>query len=83
MSKQGCSYVDNHCLPTIESCQGCSRTVNWQEGVYCAVAPDPKARWSRGSCNMATHVERKIVEQSQKINPLKASKRAAAGKGKK
>ena len=40
---------------------------------------DPGSKWMFGNCNLATHVERK-GEKVQKINPLKASKKAAAGK---
>jgi hypothetical protein len=42
--------------------------------------PKPLAKWRNGNCNFATHIQRKVEEQVQKINPLKASKRAAASK---
>jgi hypothetical protein len=45
---------------------------------YCSVYPNPASRWRSGTCVMATHVKRNIEEIKQKINPLKASKRAAA-----
>ena len=47
---------------------------------FCASFPDPEAKWRRGSCNLATHVKNEKKETAQKINPLKASKRKAAGR---
>jgi hypothetical protein len=80
MGKRGCSFNDGKCKPIVDSCSGCSKSEDLPDGTFCLVAPDPAAKWSRGSCNFASHVERKIVEQTQKINPLKASKRSAGSK---
>jgi len=80
MTKRGCGFTGGRCLTIIEKCQGCNRTSSFDEGIYCLVAADPTGKWNRGDCNFATHLERKKVEESQKINPLKASKRAAAAK---
>jgi hypothetical protein len=80
MKNKGCSFSKGRCLPIIEKCQGCNRTIAFEESVYCLVAADPEAKWNRGDCNFATHLEKKKIEESQKINPLKASKRAAAAK---
>jgi hypothetical protein len=83
MTKGGCGFVGGNCVPVVEACQGCSRTREFPTGTYCIVAPKPASRWTLGPCNMATHIERKTEETVQKLNPLKASKRAAAGGGKK
>jgi len=80
MTKKGCNFNGGRCHTVVDECQGCSRTVTSSEGLLCAIAPDPKAKWARGACNFATHIQRKASEQQQKINPLKASKRAAASK---
>jgi hypothetical protein len=80
MTKKGCNFNGGRCHPVVGTCEGCSRTVTSSEGTFCAVAPNPPTKWARGDCNFATHLERKTVEQAQKLNPLKASKRAAASK---
>ncbi len=80
MSKKGCGFGEGHCLPVVESCSGCARTGVHEDITYCNVAPSPESKWRIGSCNFATHLEKKRVEEAQKINPLKASKRAAASK---
>ena len=39
------------------------------------------AKWNLGVCNYATHVEKEApVVGKIKVNPLKAAKRAAAGR---
>jgi len=65
--------------PVVDSCKGCANLVEVDGTSYCAVYQDPKLRWVFGTCPMATHVERKWDEGKKKINPLKASKRAARG----
>ncbi len=80
MTNKGCNFNGGRCHPVVDNCQGCSRTVNSSDGTFCAVAPNPSTKWLRGSCNFATHLERKAAEKAQKLNPLKASKRAAASK---
>lgn len=80
MKTKGCSFNNGRCLPIVEKCEGCNRIVKFEDIVYCMIAADPKTKWSRGECNFATHLEKKKIEESQKINPLKASKRAAAAK---
>lgn len=68
------------CHPVVEACAGCTNIVEIKETLVCKVYPEPEMRWMIGSCPLATHVEQKVVDKAQKINPLKASKRAAAGK---
>ena len=41
-----------------------------------AAAPDPATKWKYGNCNLATHIKNDKKETAQKVNPLKASKRA-------
>jgi hypothetical protein len=80
MTKKGCNFNGGRCLTIIDKCQGCNRTSSFEEEVYCLVAANPASKWNTGDCNFATHLEKKQVEEAQKINPLKASKRAAAAK---
>jgi hypothetical protein len=80
MTRKGCNFNGGRCHPVVDQCQGCSRTENFPEGIFCTVAPDPATKWKRGACNTATHIERSRSETGQKINPLKASKRAAANR---
>jgi hypothetical protein len=82
MGAKGCGFNGGRCLPIAEACQGCARVIAIEDASYCNVAPDPTVRWRVGTCSFATHIERKRQEEVQKINPLKASKRAAAGKKK-
>lgn len=79
MGKNGCQFNGGTCHPAIEACQGCDRAVTEGDMVYCASYPDPAAKWRYGNCNFATHV--KTTEKIEvKVNPLKASKRAARRK---
>jgi len=78
MTKKGCSFNGGKCRPVVESCDGCDRILGANGGRYCGAFPDPTVKWRRGTCNLATHQKGNGREQEkQKINPLKASKRAA------
>ncbi len=78
MTPKGCGYNGGSCQPIVEKCEGCQRIVQVEAGRYCSVYPNPSMKWRTGICNMATHVKIEISKQQQeKINPLKASKRAA------
>jgi hypothetical protein len=79
MSSKGCFFSSGTCHPTVESCAGCERTVAAGDQFYCKSYPDPAAKWRYGTCNFATHVKGESKEVG-KINPLKASKRAAGNK---
>lgn len=84
MTKSGCSFTDGSCRTIIEGCIGCNKVVEYPTGQYCKVYADPASRWIVGKCAIASHVTRELKESTQKINPLKASKRAASkGGGKK
>lgn len=79
MSKKGCSFNGGKCKPTVEACTGCDRTLEFEGLNFCGSFPDPDSKWRRGACNLATHV--KIAKETvAKVNPLKASKRKAAGR---
>ena len=55
--------------------------IEWN-GKVCLVAPSPSHKWAGGMCNFATHRRVEIKLEELKINPLKASKKAAGGKKK-
>ncbi len=67
------------CKPIVEDCTDCNNVVEVNGIKVCKIYPDPEMRWMVGSCPLATHVEHKWSETGKKINPLKASKRAAKG----
>jgi hypothetical protein len=81
MTQKGCNFNGGRCHTVVEACNGCSKSQTFDEGIFCLVAPDPAAKWARGKCNFATHAKNGAdASKDKKINPLKASKRAAAGK---
>jgi hypothetical protein len=81
MTKKGCNFNGGKCYPIVDRCQGCERVADFPTGKFCIVCPDPAAKWSARDCNLATHVlKEKSPEAAKEINPLKASKRKAAGK---
>lgn len=61
----------------VEKCEGCERIVKADTSKYCQAYTSPTAKWRLGICNFATHVKPEISTSKVKINPLKASKRAA------
>jgi len=77
MSKKGCGYNGGTCHTVIDECTGCDRAKTFPSGVYCISVPDPKVKWRRGNCNLATHIKAEAKAAAPKLNPLKASKRAA------
>jgi len=80
MSNRGCTFNGGSCHPVIESCEGCARIVEYSGKKFCSAAPEPHSKWVRSLCNLATHVKREEIKVIEKINPLKASKRAARNK---
>lgn len=76
MTKSGCSHMNNSCHVIIDKCDGCGKIFDYESGKYCKVYPGPEGKWLNGRCPSATHVKLEIKE-AQKINPLKASKRAS------
>ncbi|MBQ7456811.1 MAG: PxxKW family cysteine-rich protein [Desulfovibrio sp.] len=65
--------------PIVEQCQGCDRVRDFDEQQFCASYPNPSSKWAGGRCNFATHAKIEVAAQA-KVNPLKASKRAAKGR---
>lgn len=76
MTEKGCQFNGGSCHPVVEQCSGCEKAKEFPTGTYCLIFPDPAAKWRVGKCNMATHLGTTTKKQSEKINPLKASKRA-------
>ncbi len=66
--------------PVVEKCEGCERIVEVEGGHYCYAYAKPEAKWRLGLCNFATHQKVELAAGQTKINPLKASKRAMAGR---
>ena len=65
--------------PCVEQCSGCERVRQFEEQEFCSSYPDPASKWNGGRCNFATHIKAQSSSQA-KVNPLKASKRAAKGR---
>jgi|GEM_PF-1731436 len=66
--------------PVIEKCEGCGRIVKVEGDNYCYAYANPAAKWRLGLCNFATHQKIELAQGQTKVNPLKASKRAMAGR---
>lgn len=67
------------CQPVVEKCDGCERIREFESERFCSSYTAPARKWALGRCNFATHV-RDVAKGAAKVNPLKASKRAAKGK---
>ena len=65
-------------LPVVEQCEGCDRIEDGATARTCNSYSNPAHKWSRGTCNLASHVKVK-VRKKVAVNPLKASKKAAQG----
>jgi hypothetical protein len=67
--------------PIVENCQGCERIKEFEGSKYCTSYAQPAAKWRHGACNFATHIKASVDKEGKvKVNPLKASKRAARNK---
>ncbi len=75
-------YTSGLFQPIVDKCLGCDRIVEADANKYCRTYTVPASKWRIGLCNFATHVKPEITAVATKVNPLKASKRAAAGKKK-
>lgn len=64
--------------PIVEQCNGCDRVRNFEDQQFCSSYPAPARKWVGGRCNFATHIKTETTVKA-KVNPLKASKRAAKG----
>jgi len=76
MTKKGCGFNGGSCKVIVEKCTGCARILENGTGNYCRIYPDPSAKWAIGGCPSASHLKKAVKEETQKINPLKASKRS-------
>lgn len=76
MTKKGCGFNGGSCNAIIDKCEGCGKVIECPTGKYCRVYPDPAGKWRTGKCPTATHLKLEVKEATQKVNPLKASKRA-------
>ncbi len=75
-------YSSGRFQTIIDKCEGCGRVVEAGADRFCRTYAFPVAKWRQGLCNFATHAKPEIVAAAAKVNPLKASKRAAAKKKK-
>lgn len=67
--------------PIDDRCEGCERVEEVSGGKYCTKYAEPAFHWEDDQvCSFATHVKREIQAAKKSINPMKASKRAAAKK---
>lgn len=80
--RNGCIADGGSCQLIVEECQGCDRVVEGSIGQVCSSFPNPAAKWASGLCNFATHKKVDLKTADVRVNPLKAAKRAAAGKKK-
>jgi hypothetical protein len=76
MRQTGCSFQGGACLPIVAACEGCGYATDYDNGQYCQLYADPASKWMLGRCNFATHVKTEVQPSSQRLNPLKASKRS-------
>ena len=76
----GMNYNGALFQPVIDKCEGCGRIRDFEGAQYCLSYAMPATKWSLGACNFSTHTRVAQIAQG-KVNPLKASKRAAKGKG--
>lgn len=65
--------------PIIDKCEGCERIREFDGQQFCSSYPLPARKWVGGRCNFATHAKAQTAAAA-KVNPLKASKRAAKGR---
>ncbi len=81
MTDEGLSYKGFIMDPIVEKCEGCERAVAHEDKKYCPTYAKPAQKWNQGVCNFATHVRAEVTKEGKvKVNPLKASKRAARGR---
>jgi hypothetical protein len=81
MTDNGLSFKGAIMQAVIDKCEGCERVIPVADQKYCPTYANPAARWARGACNFATHVKATVDAGGKlKVNPLKASKRAARGR---
>jgi hypothetical protein len=81
MTDAGLSYKGVIMETIVEKCEGCDRVVPVEGKNYCTTYAKPELKWAKGACNFATHARAEVDKAGKvKVNPLKASKRAARGR---
>ena len=65
-TEQGVEVKGMLMQPVVEKCEGCDRVRTFEEQQFCGSYPNPAKKWFDG--------------KAAKVNPLKASKRAAKGR---
>jgi hypothetical protein len=76
-------HIDATREPIVEACQGCERINLEGDITYCKAYVRPAFWWSNGRyCPLAIHFKLETEKATGKVNPLKASKRAAGKKKK-
>lgn len=81
LTDEGLNFKGNIMQAVVEKCEGCERATAFEGASYCPSYAQPERKWARGVCNFATHVSaQKASDGKVKVNPLKASKRAARGR---
>lgn len=76
MEPDGCTFPGG-CRPVPWQCIGCSRIIDYDGASYCQSTPNASLKWLRGgTCNLATHIRKRIEGDDKHLNPLKASKRS-------
>jgi len=81
MTDAGLNYKGVIMQQIVEKCEGCERIASVEGGKYCPTYAQPAKKWNTGVCNFATHVRAEVDKGGKvKVNPLKASKRAARGR---
>ena len=80
-TEEGLSFNGFTLQPIADKCNGCERIAEFDGEKYCKSYPEPSKKWAHGACNFATHVKAVVDKGGKvKVNPLKASKRAAHGR---
>ena len=80
MTEKGCTFNGGTCHEAVDKCTECGHLIEVADKKYCRAFPDPASKWALGDCNFSTYSEWKQVGTQHKVNPLKASRKAAAGK---
>lgn len=81
VTENGVEYKGLVMEPIVDNCKGCERIATVQNQQYCTSYPLPAGKWRHGACNFATHVKASVDKSGEvKLNPIKASKRAARKK---
>ncbi len=77
-TEEGLNFKGFNLQPIADKCNGCERIEEFEGEKYCMSYPEPNKKWAHGACNFATHVKASLDKAGKvKVNPLKASKRAA------